>query len=220
MEIGERLSAVRSEIARACAAADRDASTVRLIAVSKTQPQDRVRAAAAAGQQLFGENYAQELREKTDALPQLEWHFIGALQTNKARLVVGRAALIHTCDRPALARELSKRAVSLALTQRVLLEVNLGREPQKGGALPEDLPALLEVVRALPALECRGLMCIPPAEGDPRLHFRTLRGLRDALLPGGELSMGMSADYPAAIAEGATLVRVGTAIFGPRVRSG
>jgi pyridoxal phosphate enzyme (YggS family) len=216
VDIAARLSVVRAEVARACAAAGRDATTVRLIAVSKTQPQESVREAAAAGQVLFGENYAQELRDKADALPQLEWHFIGALQTNKARLVVGRAAVIHTCDRAALARELARRAAALSLVQPVLLEVNLGREPQKGGALPEDVAALLAFVRALPALECRGFMTIPPAEGDPRPHFRSLRLLRDALLPGGELSMGMSADYAAAIAEGATLVRVGTAIFGAR----
>ena len=216
MEIVAGLSAVRAGIARACAGAGRDPASVRLVAVSKTQPLEAVRAAAAAGQVLFGENYAQELREKAAALPELEWHFIGALQGNKARVVVGRAALIHTCDRAALARELSKRAAGLGITQRVLLEVNVGREPQKGGALPEEVAALLAAVRALPALECRGLMCIPPAEGDPRPHFRTLRALRDGLLPGGELSMGMSADYAAAIEEGATLVRVGTAIFGAR----
>lgn len=216
MEIARRLAQVRAEVARACAAAGRDPSSVRLVAVSKTQPLSSVREAAAAGQTLFGENYAQELREKTDALPDLEWHFIGALQGNKARLVVGRATLIHTCDRAALARELSKRAAATGSTQRVLLEVNVGREPQKGGPEPEGVVALLAAVRALPALECRGLMCIPPAGADPRPHFRTLRALRDALLPGGELSMGMSADYACAIEEGATLVRVGTAIFGPR----
>jgi pyridoxal phosphate enzyme (YggS family) len=190
---------------------------VRLIAVSKTKPLELIREAAAAGQTIFAENYAQELREKADALPEVEWHFVGALQTNKAKLVVGRAALIHTCDRLALARELSKRAKALGVTQRVLLEVNVGREPQKAGALPEDAPALLEQVRALPALSCEGLMCIPPAEGDPRPHFRSLRQLGEALGLG-ELSMGMSADYESAIEEGATLVRVGTAIFGERPR--
>jgi pyridoxal phosphate enzyme (YggS family) len=147
----------------------------------------------------------------------VEWHFVGALQTNKAKLVVGRAALIHTCDRLALAQELSKRAKALGVTQRVLLEINVGREPQKAGALPEDASALLEQVRALPALSCEGLMCIPPAEGDPRPHFRSLRQLGQALGLR-ELSMGMSADYESAIEEGATLVRVGTAIFGERAR--
>ena len=216
MAVADGLSRVRAELARACAAAGREVASVRLIAVSKTKPIELVREAAAAGQALFGENYAQEMREKSEALPELEWHFIGALQSNKARLVVGRAALIHTCDRLSLARELSKRASALGVVQRVLLEINIGGEEQKAGISVADSSSLLEQVRALPALECRGLMCIPPAEGDPRPHFRALRALRDRLIPGGELSMGMSADYAAAIEEGATLVRVGTAIFGAR----
>jgi pyridoxal phosphate enzyme (YggS family) len=206
---------VRERIAAACARSGRDPASVRLVAVSKTKPVEMLRAAQAAGQAIFGENYAQDLREKADALPGVEWHFIGALQTNKAKLVVGRAALIHTCDRVALAQELSKRAKSAGITQRVLLEVNIGREPQKAGAFPEDVPALLEKILALPSLAPLGLMCIPPAEGDPRKHFRSLRQLGQGLgLP--ELSMGMSADYEIAIEEGATLVRVGTAIFGER----
>jgi len=213
----EGLIRVRERIAAACARAGRDPASVRLVAVSKTQPLDKLREAAAAGQRIFGENYAQELREKADALPGCEWHFVGALQTNKARLVVGRAALIHTCDRIALAQELSKRARNAGLVQPVLLEVNVGREPQKAGALPEDTPALLAEVRALPGLRCEGLMCIPPASGDPRPHFRALRELAQRLGLA-ELSMGMSADYETAIEEGATLVRVGTAIFGERAR--
>jgi pyridoxal phosphate enzyme (YggS family) len=216
VEVAAGLATVKARVAQAAARAGRDPASVRLIAVSKTKPVALVREAVAAGQMLFGENYAQELREKSEALgPGVEWHFIGALQTNKAKLVVGRAALIHTCDRLALARELSKRAQGGGLTQRVLLEVNVGREPQKAGALPEEAGALLDQVRALPALRCEGLMCIPPASGDPRPHFRALRELGERLgLP--ELSMGMSADFEAAIEEGATLVRVGTAIFGER----
>ena len=212
--IAANLARVQQEIAAACARAGRAPSSVRLIAVSKTQPLESLREALAAGQRALGENYAQELREKSDALPGVEWHFLGSLQTNKAKLVAGRAALIHTCDRPALALELAKR--STGAVQGVLLEVNVGREAQKAGAAPADVEALLAQVRALPSLECRGLMCIPPAGEDPRPHFRALRELRDRLLPGGELSMGMSADYAAAIEEGATLVRVGTAIFGAR----
>jgi len=215
MDVAAGLARVRERIAAACSRAGRDPASVRLVAVSKTKPVELLRAAQAAGQAIFGENYAQDLREKADALPGVEWHFIGALQTNKAKLVVGRAALIHTCDRIALARELSKRAQSAGLTQRVLLEVNVGREPQKAGALPEDVPALLEKVRALPSLAPLGLMCIPPAEGVPRAHFRSLRQLGQGLGLT-ELSMGMSADYEIAIEEGATLVRVGTAIFGER----
>jgi PLP dependent protein len=216
VDVAAGLAAVKARIGRAAARGGRDPASVRLIAVSKTKPVALVREALAAGQTLFGENYAQELREKSEALgPGVEWHFIGALQTNKARLVVGRAALVHTCDRLALARELSKRAQAAGLSQRVLLEVNVGREPQKAGALPEDAAALLEQVRALPALRCDGLMCIPPATGDPRPHFRALRELGEKLGLA-ELSMGMSADFEAAIEEGATLVRVGTAIFGER----
>jgi pyridoxal phosphate enzyme (YggS family) len=217
MDVTAGLAAVQARIAQACERAGRDPASVRLIAVSKTKPVALLREAFDAGQRLFGENYAQELREKSEALPAVEWHFIGALQTNKAKLVVGRAALIHTCDRLALAQELSKRAQGAGVTQRLLLEVNVGREQQKAGALPEDVPALLQQVRALPSLRCDGLMCIPPASGDPRLHFRALRELGKRLaLP--ELSMGMSADYEVAIEEGATLVRVGTAIFGERAR--
>ena len=215
MDVAAGLAHVRGRIAAACARTGRDPGSVKLVAVGKTKPIEMLREAQASGQTIFGENYAQELREKADALPGAEWHFIGALQTNKAKLVVGRVALVHTCDRIALAQELSKRAKSAGVTQRVLLEVNVGREPQKAGVLPEDAPALLEQVRALPALACEGLMCIPPAEEDPRRHFRSLRQLGERLgLP--ELSMGMTADYEAAIEEGATLVRVGTAIFGER----
>jgi pyridoxal phosphate enzyme (YggS family) len=183
--------------------------------VSKTKPLELLREAMAAGQRSFGENYAQEFRDKFQALagePGLDWHFIGALQTNKVKYVAGKAALVHTCDRLSLLQELSKRA---PVEQRVLLEINIGREPQKAGVLPEDAAALLEQVRALPKLRCDGLMCIPPAEGDPRVHFRALRALGEKLGLR-ELSMGMSADYEAAIEEGATIVRVGTAIFGAR----
>jgi len=218
VEVASGLAAVRARIRQAAARAGRDPSSVRLIAVSKTQPVELLREAVQAGQTLFGENYAQELREKSQALGAgVEWHFIGALQTNKAKLVVGRAALIHTCDRLALAQELSKRALAAGLVQPVLLEVNVGREPQKAGVLPEDAAGLVEQVRALEGLRCDGLMCIPPASGDPRPHFRALRELC-ATVGLRELSMGMSADFEAAVEEGATLVRVGTAIFGERPR--
>jgi PLP dependent protein len=215
VDVASGLARVRERMAAACARAGRDPASVRLIAVGKTKPVELLREAQAVGQRIFGENYAQELREKADALPGAEWHFIGALQTNKAKLVVGRVALVHTCDRLALAQELSKRAKSAGLVQRVLLEVNVGREAQKAGVLPEDAAALLDQVRALEALSCEGLMCIPPAQGDPRPHFRSLRQLAQRLGLR-ELSMGMTADYEAAIEEGATLIRVGTAIFGER----
>lgn len=214
MDVKSGLTQVRDRIASACARAGRDVGSVKLIAVSKLQPVEKLRAALDAGQAAFGENYAQELRDKSAELSGVEWHFLGALQTNKVKLVVGKAALIHTCDRLALAQEISKRAQS---EQRVLLEVNVGREPQKAGVTPEEAAALLEQVRALQRLKVDGLMCIPPAEGDPRQHFVALRELA-AKLGLRELSMGMSADYEIAIEEGATLVRVGTAIFGERPR--
>jgi pyridoxal phosphate enzyme (YggS family) len=191
---------------------------VTLVAVSKTQPPEAIRAAYAAGQRHFGENYAQEWRAKADALadlPDLVWHFVGSLQTNKVKVLAGRAAWVHTVDREELAREIAKRYAAKGAVARVLLEVNVAREPQKAGCDPDDAMRLAAVVRALPGVELRGLMCIPPAEGDPRPWFRALRGLAAGLaLP--DLSMGMSGDWRAAIEEGATLVRVGTAIFGAR----
>ena len=208
MDVKAGLAEVNERIARACERAGRDVRQIKLIAVSKLQPIDKLRQAMAAGHRIFGENYAQELRDKAAELPDAEWHFIGALQSNKAKLVAGKVALIHTCDRLSLAKELAKRG-----PQRVLLEVNVGREPQKAGVLPDDAPALLEQIRGLVQVE--GLMCIPPASGDPRPHFRALRQLAEKLRLR-ELSMGMSADYEAAIEEGATIVRVGTAIFGER----
>jgi pyridoxal phosphate enzyme (YggS family) len=222
--IAERLAGVRARISQAAEQAGRDPLSVRLVAVSKLQPAESIRAALVAGQRIFGENYAQELREKHEQLADgPEWHFLGALQTNKAKLVAGRAALIHTCDRLALADELNKRAMSLGVVQRVLIEVNLGDESQKGGVAPAQLHQLLSQLEQLSSLTCEGLMCIPPAGQDPRLHFQTLFRLREEARARGhgqiqELSMGMSADFEIAIAEGATLVRVGTAIFGERPR--
>jgi pyridoxal phosphate enzyme (YggS family) len=207
-DVAERLAAVRAGIP----------AGVTLVAISKTHPPEAIRAAYAAGQRDFGENYAQEWREKADALSDLSdlvWHFVGGLQTNKVRAIAARVAWVHTVDRDELARELSKRYAAKGAVARVLLEVNVAGEESKAGCSPDDAPALAERVAALPAIELRGLMCIPPAEGDPVPHFRALRALAGRLgLP--ELSMGMSGDYREAIAEGATIVRVGTAIFGAR----
>ncbi|GAC1342316.1 MAG: YggS family pyridoxal phosphate-dependent enzyme [Myxococcales bacterium] len=225
--VAERLAAVRGRIAQAARNAGRDPASVALVAVSKVQPLAALREALAAGQRALGENYAQELRDKAEALaghdPEPEWHFLGALQTNKVKYVVGRARLVHTCDRLTLAQELSRRAAAQGLVQRVLVEVNVGDEPQKAGVLPGEAAGFLRAIAQLQGLSCEGLMCIPPAAGDPRPHFRALRVLRDRLVgeghhpgPLSELSMGMSADYEAAVEEGATLVRVGTAIFGAR----
>jgi pyridoxal phosphate enzyme (YggS family) len=206
--ISERLAELRAGIP----------PTVTLVAVSKTQPAEAIREAYAAGQRHFGENYAQEWRAKAEQLADLQdlvWHFIGGLQTNKAKYLAGRVRWIHTVDRADLARELSKRCIQRDASLRVLLEVNVAREPQKAGCAPEDVARLADEIRRLPALELRGLMCIPPAEGDPRPHFAALRDLGHALaLP--DLSMGMSSDWREAIDEGSTIVRVGTAIFGAR----
>ena len=219
--IAERLAGVRAGIP----------AGVTLVAVSKTQPAEAVREAHAAGQRDFGENYAQEWRDKAAALadlPGLVWHFIGALQTNKVKYLVGqpsggapRAAFIHTVDRLTLAEEISRRALRAGAQMRVFLEVNVAGEGSKSGCAPAELPALARAAAGLPGLALCGLMCIPPAEGDPRPHFRALRALRDGLgLPLPELSMGMSGDFEAAIAEGATVVRVGSAIFGARPPKG
>ena len=191
---------------------------VTLVAISKTQPPEAIREAYRAGQRHFGENYAQEWRAKAEALadlPDLVWHFVGGLQTNKARLLAGRVQWVHTVDRIELARELSRRTAAAGAALKVLLEVNVGGEAQKSGCAPAEVAALAATVRGLPGLSLEGLMCIPPPEADPRPHFRALRALRDELGLR-ELSMGMSADWRVAVAEGATLVRLGTAIFGAR----
>ncbi len=212
MSIGDQVTALRGRIP----------AGVTLVAVSKTQPAEAIREAYAAGQRDFGENYAQEWRAKADALgdcPDLRWHFIGGLQTNKVKLIAGRVAYLHTIDRLELARELSRRLVAREGRVRVFLEVNVAGEASKEGCPPEQAGDLARAVRELPGLDLVGLMCIPPAGADPRPHFRLLRTLRDQL---GlvELSMGMSADWREAIEEGATFVRIGTAIFGVRAKRG
>lgn len=224
--IASRLADVRGRIARAAAAAGRDPSGVRLVAVSKTKPAEAIREAYAAGQRAFGENYAQELASKAEALadlPELEWHFIGHLQTNKARVAARHAHYVHTVDSEALARELGKRAAKegRATPLPVLIEVSLGGEAQKAGAAASEIAEVMRAVQAQDSLALRGLMTVPPA-GDleaARRVFETLVSLRNlhggaAVLP--ELSMGMTADLEVAIACGATMVRVGTAIFGAR----
>jgi pyridoxal phosphate enzyme (YggS family) len=216
-EIAHNLALVRERVSRAEAAAGRAAGSVTLIAVSKTMPAEDVAAAHAAGQVDFGENYGQELRDKRQALTALplRWHFIGPLQTNKVKYVAGQVALVHTLDSPPLLVEVDRRAGAV---QECLIQVNVAAEPQKRGVAVAELPALLARAAELPHLRCVGLMVIPPVEGDPRPHFAALRRLRDeAALT--ELSMGMSQDLEVAIAEGATLVRVGTAIFGERRRA-
>ena len=197
-----------------------------LIAVSKTHPPESIRAAYEAGQRDFGENYAQELVRKREALsdlPDLRWHFIGALQSNKAKMVTPGCVLVHAIDRDSVGEAISRRAQQAGVTQELLVEVNVGDEASKAGVVIDDAAALIDRLRALPSISVRGLMCIPPPaenETDARRYFARLRTLRDELRSGRAgldlLSMGMSGDFEAAIAEGATHVRVGTAIFGSR----
>jgi pyridoxal phosphate enzyme (YggS family) len=223
--IAQNLNEVRAVIAAACRRAGRDPGQVRLVAVSKTVDLERIRAAIAAGQDLFGENYLQEAAGKIAALGrQLSWHLVGHLQTNKARGAVDLFDLIHSVDRGKLARALDAAAARLGKVQDVLIQVNQGGEETKSGVEPAAALALLQEVARLPHLRVLGLMTMPPWFLDPeqaRPYFRALRELRDRLrdlsgLPLTELSMGMSDDFPVAVEEGATLVRVGTAIFGPR----
>lgn len=224
----ERLAQVRRRIADACRAGGRDPAAVTLVAVSKFHDARAVAALAACGQTVFGESYVQEALPKMAAAPAgLTWHFIGHLQRNKAKLAVGRFALIHTLDNLELARLLQKKTGEANLVpQPVCLQVNVTGEAQKSGIATKDLPELAEAVAAMPELDLRGLMVLPPVFDDPdaaRPAFARLHELRDGLavrlgLPLPVLSMGMSGDLEAAILEGATHVRVGTDLFGPRQR--
>ena len=223
--IAHNLEEVRSTIAAACRKVGRDPKDVRLVAVSKTVDSERVRQALAAGQDIFGENYLQEARDKIAALgPQVSWHLVGHLQTKKAKAAVELFDLIHAVDRLKLARALDAAAATLDKIQDILIQINQAGEDTKSGVAPEAAADLLKEVVQLPHLRVRGLMTMPPWFPDPeeaRPYFKALRELRDRLqdqsgLPLVELSMGMSGDFAVAAEEGATLVRVGTAIFGHR----
>jgi PLP dependent protein len=223
MSIAERLREVEARLASACVAAARPRESVLLIAVSKTHPPSAIREAYALGIRDFGESYAQELAEKAEALrdlADLRFHFIGHLQSNKAKVVAAHAYLVHTVHSASIARELGKRASAQGRPLPVLLEVNVGGEVQKYGCAPGELSALLAFARTESSLQVRGLMTIPPDDETLAAKaFRDLAALRDAhggiaQLP--ELSMGMSGDLELAVAAGATMVRIGTALFGPR----
>ncbi|KMO42797.1 alanine racemase [Methylobacterium tarhaniae] len=217
------LAEVRDEIARAAHDGERDPAGVALIAVSKTIPAEGIQPALAAGQRLFGENYVQEAKSKWPALreayPDAELHLIGPLQSNKAREAVELFDVIHTLDRTSLAAALAKEIQRSGRHPTLLVQVNTGEEPQKGGVAPGAVDAFLAECRETHGLTVSGLMCIPPAEDPPSAHFGLLAAIarRHAL---SVLSMGMSADYPAAIQMGATHVRVGSAIFGARQPKG
>jgi len=217
--IAANLAAVGGRIAAAAEAAGRAPQAVTLVAVSKTQPAAAVRAALAAGQRVFGENRVQEALAKYPALrgefPDLELHLIGPLQTNKVRDAVAHFDAIETVDRPRLAEALAREMARSGRRPPCFVEVNIGEEPQKAGVLPEHADAFIADCRDRLGLPLVGLMCIPPADAAPEPFFALLREIaRRNGLPG--LSMGMSADYEAAIRFGATHVRVGTAIFGAR----
>jgi PLP dependent protein len=217
--IGANLAAVRARIAAAAEAAGRAAASVTLVAVSKTHPAEAVGAALAAGQRVFGENRVQEAQAKYPALrlafPELVLHLIGPLQTNKVRDAVRLFDVIETVDRPRLAEALAREMAQAGRRLPCFVEVNTGEEPQKSGVFPEEADRFIADCRDRLGLPIEGLMCIPPEDEEPALHFALLREIarrNDLKL----LSMGMSADYEIAIRFGATHVRVGTAIFGPR----
>ena len=225
--VGEGLQAVTARIEAAARAAGRDPVAVRLVAVSKTFAPPALRAAWTAGQRAFGENYVQEALDKMRSLADLaiEWHFIGPIQSNKTRPIAEHFSWVHSVDRLKLARRLSDARPDTLPPLQVCLQVNIAEEDTKSGAPPEEVEALAREVAGLPRLALRGLMTIPRPTLDPRAQraqFRALRELRDRLAGAGialdTLSMGMSEDLEAAIAEGATIVRVGRAIFGERAR--
>jgi pyridoxal phosphate enzyme (YggS family) len=222
--VAEALSGVRSKIDAAARRSGRPPSAVALVAVSKTWPADVVLEAIAAGVTDLGENRAQEFKEKVAVLEgKARWHFIGHLQTNKVRQVVGACELIHSVDRFALAEAIDRRAANRRLVQDVLIEVNVAGDPNKHGIEPSRAVALAAEVDALAGLRVRGLMTMPPypeAPEESRPYYKELAALSGQLLAelpeAAELSMGMSRDFEIGVEEGATLVRIGTAIFGPR----
>lgn len=219
IDIAANLATIRSRIAEACIRANRAPEAVTLVAVSKTHPQEAVVAALAAGQTVFGENRVQEAAAKFPGLraghPAMRLHIIGGLQTNKARDAVAVADVIESLDRPKLAAAIAAAMEKEGRRPDCLVQVNTGDEAQKSGVPRAEADAFIRAAREEYGLPVAGLMCIPPVEGDPRPHFALLRDIaaRHGL---SVLSMGMSADFEAAIAEGATHVRVGTAIFGHR----
>lgn len=227
-QIAERMQAVRERISRAAADAGRQPEEIRLLAVSKTFASGDIAEAVAAGQFAFGENYVQEAIAKIAALrhlPQIEWHLIGPLQTNKTAVAAKNFAWVHSIDREKIASRLSVARPAGAPPLSVCVQVNISGEATKSGVAPEGAIGLAKTVAGMPGLRLRGLMGIAEPSGEagvPRLQFRLLRELRDELRRQGleldTLSMGMSADLEAAIAEGSTMVRIGSAIFGERDR--
>lgn len=224
-QIAENLEFVRHRIAAAAQRSGRSAQEIKLVAVSKTYPPETIREALDAGQTSFGENRVQDALPKIDALPpDLDWHLIGHLQSNKVRKVIGRFSLFHGVDNIELAKQINRVAGEFGVTARILLEVNVSGEQSKFGFAPPILPSAMEELLPLPFLRVEGLMTMAPFSENPDEAspvFAALRRLRDALFadtghPLHELSMGMSGDFEQGIAEGATIVRIGSAIFGSR----
>ena len=236
-QIAANLRDVHDRVDKVLVRKRRSPETLRLLAGSKTVPAEDVVAALAAGQLDFAESYGQEFRDKhaavaelvaaSEGLPSPRWHFIGPLQTNKVKYVAGKVALIHSVSSPEILAEIERKAAALAVMQDCLVQVNVAGETQKSGIAPVDLPAMLDRFAGYSHVRCTGRMVIPPYDENPKLsrpHFEALRQLRDeqgkqvrANVVLANLSMGMSHDLEVAIAEGATIVRVGTAIFGARV---
>jgi len=219
----ERYHKVREQIALACKAAAKDESKLSLVAVSKFHPIESIKELASYGQKDFGENYIQEALEKIEEMPHLNWHSIGPIQSKKTKDIIGKFTLLHTLATESFQQELVKR-VPLNMPQEVLLQINIGREQQKSGLLPEETLDFIQKILPAKNIAVVGLMCLPPYHENPELtrpYFIQMRTLRDNLekelnikLP--QLSMGMSGDFAVAIEEGATIIRVGTDIFGPR----
>jgi pyridoxal phosphate enzyme (YggS family) len=221
-DITDHLADIVERVARAAQRANRPRSSVTIVAVSKQQPAAAIAAAHRAGVTHFGESYVQEALPKMDAVTDLAatWHFVGKLQANKTRHVAERFDWVHTVDRLRIAERLSEQRPPFASPLNVLIQVNQGDESQKGGAAPADVAELARGIAALPRLKLRGLMTLPPQSGTPADWFAALAALRARLVADGidldSLSMGMSGDFEEAVAAGATLVRIGTAIFGAR----
>jgi pyridoxal phosphate enzyme (YggS family) len=229
LSIPQNLAAVRARLHGAASAAGRDPATVLLLAVSKGQPADRVREAAALGLASFGENYVAEALQKIQELAPLglDWHFIGRLQANKTRPVAAHFDWVHGVDRPQIAQRLSAQRSPATPPLNICLQVNVLGEASKGGIAPADLPALLDAVKDLPRLRLRGLMCMLPHDATAALQHEGFARLRQLLedaaargIPLDTLSMGMSDDLEAAVAEGSTILRIGTALFGARAAAG
>ncbi|MDD5723089.1 MAG: YggS family pyridoxal phosphate-dependent enzyme [Syntrophales bacterium] len=226
--VGDNIQKIREEIAKAALRSGREPSAVRLMAVTKTVDDDRILEAIEAGVDIMGENYIQEAKRKIETMDvTVKWHMIGHLQSNKAKYAVRLFDMVHSVDRMGLAAELDKRSAAAGRVTSILIEVNVSGEESKRGVRSDDAPALVREIARLDNLSIRGLMTMPPWCDDPedaRPYFAALRELRDRIvaeeIPGigmRELSMGMSGDYRVAVEEGATIVRVGTAIFGARV---